>query len=75
MRSLHRPEQLLWPPLSLSSRSSLTSGRELLEARARVCLRSAPARDPGGHHAHHTRAGPRVSPLTAASPVVSVHVF
>ena len=45
-RSLRCPEQLLWPPLSLSSRSSLTSGRELLEARARVCLRSAPARDP-----------------------------
>lgn len=49
-RSLRHPEQLLWPPLSLSSRSSLTSGRELLEARARVCLRSAPARHP--KHAH-----------------------
>lgn len=45
-RSLHRPQQQLWQPPSLSSRSSLISGRELLEARARVCLHSAPIQDP-----------------------------
>lgn len=51
VRSLRCLEQPLWPPLSLSSRSSLTSGRELLEARARVCLHSAPPETPAERRA------------------------
>lgn len=45
-------------PLSLSSRSSLTSGRALLEARARVCLSTGTGSSSGssaGHRARHPR--------------------
>ena len=51
-------EQPLSPgqPPSLSSRSSLTSGRALLEARARVCLSTGSGSgSSAGHRARHPR--------------------